>query len=81
MSSKHVFNVSISGASLKLKLTIFDNKAFPVLKIQELAKLVEDFCAAHQEDAVQLFKKARDMENDLSYWQSEINGEEDDDVL
>ena len=76
MYSKHIFNVPISGASIKLRLVIFDDSFFPVSKIQELAKLIEDFCAKHQEDAVARFEKeAEDMENDLSYWQSEINGE------
>ena len=71
MTSKHIFNIPISGASLKLRLVIFDSSFFPVSKIQELAKLIEDFCTKHQEDVVARFdKEAEGLENDLSYWQS-----------
>lgn len=75
MTSKHIFSVPISGASLKLRLVIFNSSLFPMSKIQELAKLIEDFCIEHQEDVVaRLDKEAEGMENDLSYWQSGING-------
>lgn len=71
MTSKHVFNIPVSGASLRLRLVIFDSSFFPVSKVQELAKLIEDFCIEHQEDVVARFEsEAEDIENDLSYWQS-----------
>lgn len=70
MTSKHVFSASISGASLKLRLVIFDDRFFPALKVQELSKLIEDFLAKHQEDVVQLYEHGSDTENDVSYWQS-----------
>lgn len=71
MSSKHIFNVSVSGASLKLRLVIFDSSFFSMSKTQELAKLIEDFCIEHQQKIVaRLDKEAEDMDNDLAYWQS-----------
>ena len=76
MSSKHIFSVPISGASLKLRLVIFNSSLFPMSKIQELAKLIEDFCMEHQQKiALQFEEEDGNMENDLSYRQSEINGE------